>query len=738
MKRILTYICLIVLVCSCGLEEMHIVPDNSSEIEFTSSRMRIITKAGDDAQKFDEGTRFRLFAVQNGTDWSQGGIKFYNQEGVSDADGGIEYSIDGKKASYDVGKNLDFYGLTYGSAGMDVEVEGSAGTAPVVNLALADNQFPDLMYSSNLKNKNSASGLLHMEFRHTLAKLKFEVLKQNEAEDTEKQLENVVLTRVVLKGSAHKAAFNAKTGEWTTTQTNDRSVFESVEGMKVEASAQRLQNGGKDIEMLVVPNNEELYLEITVDVDGDTGTADQKTVEYKLMASETDILKLVQNHEYTLSIVVLKNDVRIVTVTPKVYDWIDVEMGEVAYFGQPVYFGGLMWMDRNLGAQSADCENDWYHSVGYYYQHGRNIPYIFDVDTYLAAPVSSFSFIKNGYEDTDQDLVFTLKVIYTHDNHGNRVTTVKNANHSSGSCLYGNVAINPGDPGDYSFVRGYIYLNGSSYVLNSSSWAKQNLDFLNSSDAVDVGSFNNNTFWHNVENQPCPKGWRLPGKSDMYSFMPESTKLYWLDGYKSGDPLNRGIDTNLDGKITTDDDNQANYASGNKNAANEVYEWKYFAGKFKIDPSADKSAEYSYPITDKNGNGRVYGIKYEGEDKAYRVMFEQRASSYSSRKYVRISRFEATSEDRFKISPDDEQWNIHQFDWTNPVESMDIPLAGFMYENGLSDFGSGTILRAVEGDGNGKNWTMYLRSGHNGIAVGGNSRRLLGDQIRCVRDINAK
>lgn len=61
-----------------------------------------------------------------------------------------------------------------------------------------------------------------------------------------------------------------------------------------------------------------------------------------------------------------------------------------------------------------------------------------------------------------------------------------------------------------------------------------------------------------------------------------------------------------------------------------------------------------------------------------------------------------------------------------------------MYESGMSDFGTGAILRAKEGDGFGTNWTLYLRSGHNGVAVAGNSRRLLGENIRCVRDVNAK
>ena len=88
---------------SCSIEDPVEQFIYDSPIEFTSSRMRIITKAGDQAQKFDEGTKFRLFAVQNGTDWSQDGTKFYNLEGIGDATGKIEYSIDGKKASYDVG-----------------------------------------------------------------------------------------------------------------------------------------------------------------------------------------------------------------------------------------------------------------------------------------------------------------------------------------------------------------------------------------------------------------------------------------------------------------------------------------------------------------------------------------------------------------------------------------------------------------------------------------------------------
>ena len=51
----------------------------------------------------------------------------------------------------------------------------------------------------------------------------------------------------------------------------------------------------------------------------------------------------------------------------------------------------------------------------------------------------------------------------------------------------------------------------------------------------------------------------------------------------------------------------------------------------------------------------------------------------------------------------------------------------------------GAILRTSEAPKkDGLNWVMYLRSGSNGVCVTYSSRRNLGENIRCVRDINAK
>ena len=714
MKRLLAYFGVVLLACGCGLDEPAFSDAGGSLIELSASKMRVITKAGDSAETFVEGTDFRLFAVQSGTGWASDGTKFYNIEGTGGASGKVDYSIDGKKASYDVGRNLDFYGLTYGTSS-EVSIIGDAGSAPEVSVSLSEGRFPDLMYSNNLKNKNSSSGLLQMEFRHTLSKLKFEVLKQDETEDDDKKLTNVCLKKVVLKGSAASAVFNAGTGAWSygASSVQDRVVYETATGLKITESAQMLKSGEDDIEMLVVPNTGQLTLEVTLDMDGNPDATDDKTVAYNLMASESEFLKLEQNHEYTFSIVILKNDVRIVTVTPKVYEWIDVELytGD-AYFGQPVYFGGLMWMDRNLGAKSADCENDWYNSLGYYYQFGRNIPYMLDMAA-VKSGKTSFKRIA-GASDDDVSSVWDMRFLYTYDENSMKVSTAKYANHPSGDCYYDNLAKMPGELGEYSFILGFVH---PTLRNKTQSWAITKDSFYDNENE-------NQTYWNDVENQPCPKGWRLPTKDDLYVFMPEDNPLMWEDSYVSGQTI-----------ISR---NYHIYSEDAQNIGKWNYRWSYFAGRYKVDSTVDNSSEYSFPVSSGTSeNPRVYGIKYIGSGKAYRVMFERiHSKEANNRDYVRISRFDTQATDDFKLNNEGTQWNLHKFDWSTPAEYMDIPLCGYVYKSLNMD---GAILRTSDAHSKeGLNWVMYLRSGSNGVCVTYNSRRNLCENIRCVRNVNAK
>lgn len=129
-----------------------------------------------------------------------------------------------------------------------------------------------------------------------------------------------------------------------------------------------------------------------------------KTVSFPLRnvdetGNDTGPFIFESNHEYTLLITVLDDDVRTIAIAPQVYEDIIVPLDPP--LGQPVTFANLMWMDRNLGATSADCENDWENTRGYYYQYGRNIPYILDTAAYNNAsskkPVWQFIYTYNQY-----------------------------------------------------------------------------------------------------------------------------------------------------------------------------------------------------------------------------------------------------------------------------------------------------------------------------------------------------
>ena len=87
----------LVVAGSCSMKESVMPPAYVNEIEFSASRMRIITKAGDQAEPFEEGTSFRLFAVEaseGSHDWMN--TLLYDREGV-ETSGTVAY---GDKVSY--------------------------------------------------------------------------------------------------------------------------------------------------------------------------------------------------------------------------------------------------------------------------------------------------------------------------------------------------------------------------------------------------------------------------------------------------------------------------------------------------------------------------------------------------------------------------------------------------------------------------------------------------------------
>ena len=709
----------LVMAGSC-VEEDPVVPSvDGSSIEFSASKIRVITKAGDSAEPFAEGTRFKLFAVEDSDvahNWSN--TVLYDRSGVL-ASGVVSY---GDKVSYGVEplNVLDFYGVTYGTDS-EVPVSGPEGQTPKVAVVRGtDGRLPDLMYSDNLKSKTSASGRLQMEFRHTMAKLNIEILKQDETLDSDKKLVDAKLEKIVLKGTGVSGTFNVETGRWENVSTEDVVVFNASHGISTNAET-------VVSDQLTIPvTGGKVTLDVYLSgIDG----AKANPITYTLTIGKDEggndlYLNLEQNHEYTFSVAVLKNDVRIVTVTPKVYEWIDVKLdtGD-AYFGQPVYFGGLMWMDRNLGAKSADCENDWYNTVGHYYQFGRNIPFILDVDKWLAyteddgekdfidnktkcgpriilANTDLITILHpfwNTYDKVKQDKILKnmVECIYSFNHKGERIYGYKKVTSDDDVLVrrVGDVIVDgEGNVDDKATSAAYVYGGGPDGRYQM-IWT-----FKDS---------NGRDYWKSSEDQPCPRGWRLPTQEDLYTFMPRE-KVNW---------------------------NSKQYPITTKSTMEEV--------------------RYGYVESPEGRYNVCYILKNPDTPNAYRIMIRSHfaknvdGEGYSTNKrYIDIARFSAEKEDFIDdytsstlekaLLPESKENTM----WNNPVEVTSFPGCGYIvpddHKVDLRSFGWGTIMRTSDYYSTQQNWVQYLSVTDYQLSIQNSSRRSLGDQIRCVRDVNAK
>lgn len=86
------------------------------------------------------------------------------------------------------------------------------------------------------------------------------------------------------------------------------------------------------------------------------------------------------NAHYTVNIKVSEDKLSLEVEVKNIPDWsdgggMDFDVNGGTQSSEIVSFNGLQWMDRNLGASTADLENDWNNAVGKFYQWGRNIAF---------------------------------------------------------------------------------------------------------------------------------------------------------------------------------------------------------------------------------------------------------------------------------------------------------------------------------------------------------------------------
>lgn len=486
-------------ITACTDEEtVSVASPNMQEAVLSARKSHIITRAGDEVTQFDEDTKYLLYAY-GGNEWL-----LYNRVGTEQANNTIGY---GTPLVYGDAP-INFYGVTYGTAASSPSPahENTPLDNPMIKEEVIDNSLPDLMYSNNLTNQTLASNgyRLEMDFKHAMSKVKFMIVKQDESEDTDKKLEGVTLKDITVKRTHQSGTFDIVKGTWHYDNSDgfgERNYFNGDQSITTT-------NTEVPGELLLFPNADEKEVIISVTLGNLEGG--DKTVTYPLRkvneeGEDAGVFQFEVNHQYTLLITVLKDEVRTIAIAPQVYDWIDEDRKD-NYLGQPVTFANLMWMDRNLGAKSADCENDWENCRGYYYQYARNIPYILDKEKYDAAP----------------NKIPVYPFLYTYNQYGQKVYGGVQA----GTVLHGvsvrypNIAVNPGDEGIYEFVWDSGGENGC-WMLDETENRED--EFVN-------------TYWtQSSENHPCPKGWRLPTQEDFASFLPEialPSDGNWYEGYR--------------------------------------------------------------------------------------------------------------------------------------------------------------------------------------------------------------
>lgn len=121
---------------------------------------------------------------------------------------------------------------------------------------------------------------------------------------------------------------------------------------------------------------------IILEVEGTLdGNPISQTLEIVPKDSQGNSIDMDNNTNYTVKLKAEAKAIIMELVANSVEEWIE---------GQDIYgiiipkkpadfelitFNGLQWMDRNLGATSADFENDWDNAIGNFYQWGRNVEF---------------------------------------------------------------------------------------------------------------------------------------------------------------------------------------------------------------------------------------------------------------------------------------------------------------------------------------------------------------------------
>ena len=681
----------------------------------------------------------------------------------------------------------DYYGITDSTETVPQPTESGDFH---IGLDQVTNNYVDYR-RGELKNYDyEASSVLRMPFKHIMSQVKIKVMRHEDV-TSELTLKSVqfIGSNTGTPGLTSEAQYNVFSNEFSRTRTDVRT-FDMEEGLKVPAvgSTYSNMNDAADVgTYLFFPeeNTAEVYYMRVVFDDpgnwygkGNTGVTVDIPI-YDNRVEEKTPLHFEQNTSYTLNITFLSNTARIVTLVPKVYEWLEGETSnsdedgfyEEQDLGQPVTFNGVMWSDRNLGASSAHptrSMDDWNKSVGYFFQYGRNIPYFAypKVDNNVDYDASLSECLVTGGESKGKNQIYP---VVNFDSWGTTLSEEKDR-------------ISPEDNLNYHFIK---FLGET--LTDDRYWGFSYNNSFSLSHVTGQG-------WTDNSNNPCPPGWRLPTTDDFKGILPGSGysgnitfRKYtsvsgngsWLNSLQTQEPDFQDVFSKE--KIGDYKTVSVGSVVGGEQAYQGFFPCIY--REEENDPVDGGKSQYVLSMKgddwvkmkDLSGNikksninyvynwGVIYGIKNVGTASAYRVKWEIRLQSESLPekddngvlnydKAIRgvfvISRFYASKDDSFEPDADGSYEHIiEDFDWEHPVEQLLLPVGGICdYWSGgkLANIGTESWYAISDRENvsanNQKNifWLKFCGTETASQTVVISNRSLLAAsvQVRCVRDLS--
>lgn len=773
---------------------------------------KVVSRAltpGEDGDYFDDGTKYRIWITQQGTTRPDAETEESGIEAAEEIRGNLHYINLGR---YVEGEK-NFYGFTRGTEAVP---EGKKVNEDYQIELQSDDDYIDYMrgeLKSPYKNEDYAQGnILQMPFIHIMSQVRFVVSKANDVETS------IQLVKIEMIGKQEGDSYSGitKSGKYQVynnmftfdAELAPRTIEKVMEVKESDGTVSDTEDNDYEVgTRLIFPTfaSEEAssqdvpqtYLKVTFKDEKDFYNCKESDGENSSIIIPIDEngesghpLKFKQNYSYTLHIHFTSDRRRVATLVPKVYEWIEGETekedDEIGYFqeqdmGQPVTFNGVLWSDRNLGATSGNptrSVEDWYASVGYLYQYGRNIPYYpynYTNGNIDYSTPASIALGRNG-----RKVYPVVDVASWGDNPVLNLVDDKSAN-------YKNLIWNLETAQESGSNRNLGYYKGRTPNRYRLSYLK---------------GYDNE--WEKNTKTPCPPGWRLPTTQDFMGILPSSgfagnITFRLISSINAGTgSWDCGNDGEYDYETTPDNikklEELTDFREGHKGEL--VYDgfYPYLFREEKENILDGRVSRGVYILSMGEGDkvtvqdvnqslkkdyrfhwGVIYGIKNQGTDKAYRIKwniqlvtneeptvawsdeYKEYIQTYMNDRYpfrglLVISRYETSPSDDFEADEDGKyEKAVKQYDWEHPVEVMYLPIGGYCdaetSQGAVNNIGTEVWYATSEANTENRSeddqrkkivWIKYAGSStanSQAIAFSDLSRLGAAVYVRCVRDL---